>query len=58
MSLSDNEKAIVWENTRAIQQGTTYGRKTARDRAESEGQIHAPAGYTSWNERMGKRCES
>ena len=38
MSLSDNEKAIVWENTRAIQQGTTYGRKTARDRAESEGQ--------------------
>lgn len=51
MSLSDNEKAIVWENTQAIRQGTTYGRKTARDRAESEGQIHAPAGYTSYYER-------
>ena len=55
MSLSDNEKAIVWENTQAIQQGTTYGRQKARDRAKAEGEIHAPAGYTSWNERMGKK---
>lgn len=55
MSLSDNEKTIVWENTRAIQRGTTYGRQKARDRAKAEGQIHAPAGYTSWNERNAVR---
>lgn len=55
MSLSDNEMAIVWKNTQAIQQGTTYGKREAKNRAESEGKIHAPAGYTSWNERNAAR---
>ncbi len=55
MSLSDSEKAIVWQNTKAIQQGTTYGQREAKNRAEAEGKIHAPAGYTSWNERNAAR---
>ena len=55
MSISDSEKTIVWQNTQAIQQGTTYGKREAKNRAEAEGKIHAPAGYTSWNERMGKK---
>lgn len=54
-SMEDNHKAIVRENTQAIQQGTTYGKREAKNRAEAEGKIHAPAGYTSWNERMGKK---
>lgn len=55
MNPSDNEKAIIWENTRAIQQGTTYGQQKARDCAKAQEPIHAPKGYTSYYERKKRK---
>ena len=48
---SENERAIEAEVEEAEQNGLSYGKNFARRMAKAEGQIHAPAGYTSYYER-------